>query len=198
MMTRVAIIGTAGRREDGPKMTKALYESMVSYSHRFIGNLCQGDYKQVQLASGGAAWADHVAVTLFLTKKYGGLTLYLPAGLSISGESYFSKKHNDPASTSNYYHEQFSQKIGHNSILDIYDTYSLGAQFLINEKGFHARNKDLAKNCDVMLAFTWGESDSEPKDGGTKHTWDHCICTKYHVPLYKLQAEVTNEQQENK
>jgi len=49
-------------------------------------------------------------------------------------------------------------------------------------KGFHDRNKDIAR-CDIMLAFTFDDSDV-PLDGGTRYTWDQCTSSfKYHIVL---------------
>ena len=76
----VGIIGTAGRKEDGVRLTEGDYRYLVEY----IGKAVKPNDV---LISGGAAWADHVAVQLFLDGKAGGLVLHLPAELVVGKDS---------------------------------------------------------------------------------------------------------------
>ena len=71
---RVAVVGIAGRDRDMKKfLTRRLFESMVQTIARKLTRP-----NETVLISGGAAWADHVAVTLFLRGKVAGLELHLP------------------------------------------------------------------------------------------------------------------------
>jgi len=82
---KIAIIGTAGRKEDGAKLSKDVYHKMVADAQHQIAGLIKGGmplkYYQaadpkplyahvsptpINLVSGGAAWADHIAVSLYL------------------------------------------------------------------------------------------------------------------------------------
>src|SRR5690606_1280513 len=72
--TTIAIIGTAGRGDDAAKLGPALFAAMVRDAAERVAA-----FPDPRLVSGGAAWADHVAVKLFLEGKVAGLTLHLPA-----------------------------------------------------------------------------------------------------------------------
>ena len=62
----VAIIGSAGRNEDGAKMNATVFDAMTAAALRTITDHWHLSPQNVRLVSGGAAWADHVAVRLFL------------------------------------------------------------------------------------------------------------------------------------
>jgi hypothetical protein len=172
-MRRVGIIGSAGRREDGPKMNKDLFYWMVSKA-------IQLTYRADHLVSGGAAWSDHVAVDLYLSRVVSGLTLYLPCGYD--GSQYISNRIRDTGSIANYYHGLFSQKMGKNTLLELQEARDMGAELIVIPGGFFARNLEVGK-VDLLIAFTWGEG-SEPKDGGTAHTWAHSTAPrKIHIPM---------------
>lgn len=182
----VGIIGTAGRGEDGDRMTLGLFTRMVDFARAWI------NVPGVKLVSGGAAWADHVAVRLFLTDCTDALTLHLPAswdwerGGFLNAESNRSGRDPDPARTATYYHTRFSRVIGVDTLAELEQARRKGA-VLIPHAGFHMRNRAVARDATALLAFTWGLSLEEPKDGGTKHTWD-CAAGKIreHVPLASL------------
>ena len=53
----IGIIGPAGRGLDYYKMTKDLFNSMVSTAKRIIQEQLTLDYKDITLVSGGAAWS---------------------------------------------------------------------------------------------------------------------------------------------
>lgn len=58
-VVRVSIIGTAGRGESREGLNAALYSKMVTAAEQWIAATVSGE---VNLVSGGAAWADHIAV----------------------------------------------------------------------------------------------------------------------------------------
>lgn len=196
----VAIIGTAGRKEDAVKMTKAVFDGMVREARRVLHEEWKLEPGQVRLVSGGAAWADHVAVTLWLQQQtdadalpYAGLQLYLPTTFESNGQlsrATDNGSHDwraNPGQLMNYQHMQFSQKLGRNTLYEIEQARAFGAT-LTTGNGFMARNKQVAALTDRVIAFTWGESTTQPKDGGTLHTWNACTraTVKLHIPLSGL------------
>lgn len=195
-VTRVAIVGTAGRGADGCKMTPRLYTSMVNTAQRIISNRFGLQTQQVVLVSGGAAWADHVAVKLWLEHlgDFHGLRLHLPCAFvhdSDSPHAYDSGINDwqtNPGRTMNLLHKRFSQTIRSNSLMDLHVVAALGAELDSSVHGFHARNTVVAQS-EYLIAFTWGVSAAVPKDGGTLDTWNKCRGTRVHIPLDTLQTE---------
>ena len=57
---KVSIVGTAGRKEDGKKMTKELYYLMYEKAKYVIINEFKLELSQCHVVSGGAAWAGRV------------------------------------------------------------------------------------------------------------------------------------------
>jgi hypothetical protein len=177
---RVAIIGTAGR-DKTKTMSLGLWDWMCQDALTRIR-------KGAHVVSGGAAWADHIAVWLFMTGHAGELTLHLPAPItSINDRHWFEGPAKGSAAAANYYHSQFGLLIGKDTIKQIVNaagrlachgtiqpvSAGYGAMF--------ARNK-LVSECEQMLAYTFGQG-NVPADGGTKDTWDKCKGEKLHVSL---------------
>ena len=184
MTKTLSIIGTAGRREDIKHLNSTTYYKMIDYARSYV--IEKG---VMQLKSGGAAWVDHIAVELFLEKVVSSLILCLPA--PFENQKFYSKEFKDAGSCSNYYHQKFSQKTNKQSLNEIDVAIKLGAKVEVYENnssrygGFFARNSVVA-DCDLLLAFTFGESDV-PKNGGTKDTWDKSSAKlKKHVSIRDL------------
>lgn len=163
----LAIVGTAGRKEDEHKINCAMLPKMVEIAAAAAQKL-----GVKELVSGGAAWADHVAVLVFLQDptKY-KLTLHVPA--AFEGDRYkdvggFGAS--NPGGTANYYHGKFSKAVGRDTIREIAEAIKLGATVIVG-KGFFDRNKLVAKS-GAILAFTFGDKEWV-KDGGTAHTMAH-------------------------
>ena len=175
-MNRIAIIGTAGRDKTKP-MTLALWEWMVADA---LSRVPAGAH----VVSGGAAWADHLAIELFRLGHAGELTLHLPAPFR---NQQFIGPHQSAGNASNYYHGLFSRAIGRNTLADIEwaaDQPMVNGSFEPEAEGYaamFARNMRVAA-CEEMLAYTFGTGD-RPADGGTAHTWDRCRGQRVHVPL---------------
>ena len=173
---RIAIIGTAGRDKTMP-MTLKLWQWMVSDARR---RTSADDH----LISGGAAWADHLAVVMFLQRHVKGLTLHMPAPF----DGRFIGPSSSAASAANYYHDRFSQLVG----VDTLDQIAVAASMencdgtfeseRAGYSGMFARNNKVASGCDKMLAYTFGTGDT-PADGGTRDTWDKCRGERVHIPL---------------
>lgn len=64
-MSRVAIIGTAGRNGLAGRLSMEKFSKMVLDADQLIRERV-GPRKTINLVSGGAAWSDHVAVRLYV------------------------------------------------------------------------------------------------------------------------------------
>lgn len=186
-MTRVAIIGTAGRREDAERLDLEVYDLMLEAFRAEIAKLP----RPWDLVSGGAAYADHCAVDLFLEGFADSLTLHLPAPFFVNGNRLGDSRFNGTGVAwwvANRYHTAFSNDLeseGHESSFhDIAAAITEGAKVHVHD-GFHARNLFVGQ-VDVVLAATFGRG-KVPKDGGTKHTWDRSPApVKIHISLHDL------------
>lgn len=200
----VGIIGTAGRTAADRKFLSAeAFEGMVQHSVTLITKWTLPPAGvstvtiPVRIASGGSAWADHVAVALFLRHpdKY-ALDLYLPCPWDAKRKSFHDNgKSNwqlNPGRTLNDYHRVFARDSGWhtNASLDqIDEARQKGAVLHADAKhyGFHARNTELALACTHLLAFTRGTG--SPVEGGTRDTWTKARIPsrfKRHVSLSQL------------
>lgn len=170
---KIAIIGSAGRHADAPRVTPQLYGKMITAAANLIAPIDD----KIILVSGGASFADHVAVDLFLTSTDIDLELHLPSPWNHELKEY---SHDGAGKTSNFYHRSFCEKIGrelNNSLYDLHKIISAqinARAFFYN--GFKIRNLEVGK-VDMVIAFTFNDSD-EPKPGGTKHTWDNSTASK--------------------
>lgn len=177
---KVAIIGTAGRDKTKP-MTKSLWLAMVTDLHRRVQ---PGDH----LVSGGAAWADHLAVHAYLEGWCSGLTLYLPAPFQ---QNTFLGPASSSGSAANWYHLQFTHATGVKGLEQIHEAIMKGAEVHWEPPsrgygGMFARNLKVASNSTSLIAYTFGEG-AEPADGGTKDTWNKFNGEeRIHVPLHAL------------
>jgi hypothetical protein len=191
-MKTLAIIGTAGRKDDATKLAAIpnAFTKMCDTTKSFICARIRA-HEGITLISGGAAWADHIAVALFLDSEFlkgfdKRLTLATPChfqttgkiGYLDTGEFSFSQ---NPGGTINYYHRKFSEarKLpGNASLLEIRDALAKGATPLIGA-GFHQRNTLVAQQADILLAFTFGDK-NVVKNGGTADTVEKFLQTKRH------------------
>jgi len=196
MSGTIAIIGTAGRDDDAPRINRALYDAM--YAHTLEAISAWGCRTAV---SGGAAVADHLSVRAFLDGAVDSLMLFLPA--RFDGRRYVPNPlvPSNPGQTTNGYHEDFSEACGIDSLHEIAKAIRKGARTEVHE-GFKRRNLEVASACTHMVALTFGKG-SPPedilpsdagfmdhkaaglKDGGTQHTWNECwkASRKRHVCL---------------
>lgn len=212
-MTTIAIIGTAGRREDASRIDRPLYDAMFDEAVRAIRS-----WGSTTAVSGGAAVSDHLAVRAFLEGAVASLRLFLPA--VFDGRRYIPDHsvRSNPGRTTNQYHEDFSDACGIDSLGEIAEAIRRGAKVGIHA-GFHRRNLEVAGACSHLLAFTFGRSakpypdgsafaDFGPsdegfskaeaanlKDGGTAHTWGEAWrpVVKRHVNLSLLAREMSME-----
>lgn len=186
---KIGIIGTAGRKDDGPKLTQEVWRYMCEQTEVLLKQ-----YPDSQLVSGGAAYADHIAVEMFRTGYTSKLQLHLPAPFR---EGRFLGEYGSDGATANYYHDLMSKRIGIKSLQDIESAKQHGAEFYFYS-GFKERNLVVGQ-VDLLCAFTFGTHSSintqnDPgwkspsvaglKDGGTAHTREHSTAlTKIHCCL---------------
>ena len=167
-MSRIAIIGTAGRKEDGDKLGSLAFSKMVDITKSLLS------LKGHTLMSGGAAYADAIAVVLYLTGYCADLELYLPCEFDIENRCYVQEsEYNsyDSGRTANYYHSLFTKKRGIDSLEEIARAIEKGAKVTVGH-GFKDRNTMVAQ-ADGIIALTFGNQ-RVVKDGGTED-----CCDKY-------------------
>lgn len=185
-MNRIAIIGTAGRDKTKP-MTVELWRWMLNDAARRIP-------KGSHVVSGGAAWADHIAVILFLCNHAGALSLHLPAPF-VNGQ-FVDSGYKSAGGAANYYHKLFSLVIQRDTMGQIAEALNRAfaqgdgkSEFTCEPAspgigGMFARNNKVAES-EEMLAYTFGPGDV-PADGGTLDTWNKCKGKKTHITLPDL------------
>lgn len=163
----LAVIGTAGRDKSMP-MSARLWALMCA---DFATRVRPDDH----LVSGGAAWADHLAVHAYLEGWCKHLTLFLPAPI-VQGR--FQGPLGDrrcAANAANYYHSLFHSATGVNGLKQILQAIDKGASIHHEPiaPGYGAmfsRNKRVAAMAEGVVAYTFGVGD-QPADGGTNNTW---------------------------
>ena len=176
----LAIIGTAGRDKDKP-MTRQLWERMVADAKTRVR-------KEDTLVSGGAAWADHLAVRLYLDGDAGQLIVHLPAPLAAG--KFAGPAAESAGSAANYYHARFKKATGVDGLAELQQAIDRGASSTeqpaaVGYGAMFARNALVAKAASAVIAYTFGDGDV-PADGGTKDTWEQIRGERVHVPLMAL------------
>lgn len=202
-MAKLAIIGTAGRADDGKRLAAdpERYLTRMLDAAREVSKLTGA----TELISGGAAHADHCAVLLFLEdpKTY-TLELELPAPFvtdGIGGYKYFDKGagdfKNNPGGVSNHYMRLFHKALSKtrpewSPFTDFADlefargSPALADRITINVgTGFLERNLVVAAKAHHCLAMTFGEGRAL-KDGGTAHTMSNFLAKRGHGAAYHL------------
>lgn len=173
---RIAIVGTAGRA--GPTPSLKLFNLMKDRVVHIISKDLSLEISDVHLISGGAAFGDHVSVSLFKSSEYmfSGITLFLPCEWSTSeGSHYDSGSGNwktNPGRNANRYHHAFHRHTGVESLSEINSLFDENnVEIDTSGKGFHDRNSKIAHTADILIALTWSKS-TEPPKGGTLDTWN--------------------------
>jgi hypothetical protein len=152
MENTLALAGSAGRQADTPKVSRGLYDRMYDETCRTIA-----EWRIDHLVSGGAAFADHLAVRAFLDGKVRSLTLYLPARFVGRSYQHNPRFQSNPGKTSNELHALFSKACGIDSLGELAEAIRRGATVHVHE-GFQTRNIYVANAASHMLAFTFGSA----------------------------------------
>lgn len=136
------------------------------------------------LQSGGAAYADHLAVLLFLDGRVRSLTLYLPEHFDFERCRFLERGSRSCGLISNYYHDRFSAVMGVRTMDHLREVRDAGARIVV-VPGFLQRNIPVGQ-CERLIALTFGKG-AQPEDGGTKHCWSHSSAVeKVHISLASL------------
>lgn len=176
MSASFAIVGTAGRKDDAARLSRHHFNAMCECARLLLKQVAESGYGVDTVVSGGAAWADHVAVRLFLNKEVPKLKLFFPCQFLTESRQYDNlhvivrgeeQTNWSPGGICNALHAKFSKTLGGNSLNDIFLAIQQGAETHVC-KGFYARNAMVAQS-DIILAMTFGDREWL-KDGGTAHT----------------------------
>lgn len=175
---RIGIVGSAGRRGDAQHVSQATFQWMLDDIEGVLEQ--EGlDWSEVELLSGGAAFADHVAVRKALEHQV-ALTLFLPCAWDHERQAYADTGVRDwrsnPGGTSNYYHRTFSRKCGGDAdatLKELDAALQLPRTTLEFDDGFFARNNGIAQQSELLIAYTFGQGET-PSSGGTLRTWNAC------------------------
>ena len=167
-MIKLAIIGTSGRNpQDANRLELKHLQWMKDNVKVYIENVICKPMNNIILVSGGSAWADHVAVQLFREGGFAGLELYLPSEFNTKAHKY---KNTHEGRMLNTLHEQCQNKTGLPIFEDLTSVNSKKNNVKIMiQRGFKPRNTLVARNCDHLVAFTFGNT--IPSSGGTSDTW---------------------------
>lgn len=168
-MKTLAIIGTAGRKDDASKLTLQHWHRMVAAARKII-NLEKCD----KLVSGGAAWADHVAVEIGIKDKI-KTKIWLP-------------ENGHDLNTAHYYHGKFSVVRDFDTWKELNSCFKIKNFDIQSFGGFKDRNSKVAEEADIFLAMTFGER-AKVKDGGTADTVNKILMrgiNGYHLDLNTL------------
>lgn len=183
-MPYVGIIGTAGRQGLHEQLDAVLWERMVVAARQIMTRDWQLDLNTVTLVSGGAAWADHVAVRLYRQGHVPQLRLHLPARWQAAAERF---TYETPAGrAANHYHLLFGEALQHDPWHELQQAAEQGAVFLDHYDGFLTRNRQVAQEAEYLLAFTFTPGAEPSPQSGTHYTWSRCRGRKQHVCLLTL------------
>eukprot|EP01132_Coremiostelium_polycephalum_P008527 gene8527-10482_t len=197
----VSVIGTAGRGKE-IELTRQHFEFMCNHLELYLTEN-KLTWDSIILVSGGAAWADHVAIESYFRHPETELLIYLPCELVEIKNSTSSNDNNNnnnikkyqyydsleknfvknPGRTSNKYHSEFSKTMNRDTMTEIMKAKEIGAVLNSDYHGYHARNTMVAKS-DYILAFTLAPGDSPLSPSGTSDTWKKAkTLNKKHIPL---------------
>lgn len=180
--TRLAIIGASGRDEDGQRFANQpdMFLRRMVDAARTIASLTGARI----LVSGGAAWADHIAILLFLEEPMRfSLHLHLPAFLRADPRDPHSMEYLDSgadggksaAAVSNRLHREFHRQIaplrpGWSPFRDLHTAFVHTSATNRLYRGFMPRNDAVAADADAVLAMTFGAGPQVKARSGTAYT----------------------------
>lgn len=166
----VSIIGTCNRDQD-PRMTAQMFVSMFQVAVNFLRQ-----FEKIILVSGGSSWSDHIALSLWLSRKETQLGiedihLHLPCEFDFGCRKFVDRGSDDwrtnPGRTLNQYHRTFSLVVFGNKEESLNQISTLQPEQISVHSGFHSRNTLVAKS-NFLLAYTF---EKQPTSGGTFDTW---------------------------
>jgi len=198
---KLAVIGTAGRKDDAARLSGTMFDKMYIKLLQVIDHIERYGPEPVDtLVSGGAAYADHLAVHHFLHSRDRklNLELHLPCRFFLVQGKFEDDGSrdwkNNPGGTLNYYH----RKMAFDSLDEL--TIAIDSPGCVTScgEGLFGRNKRIAQAADAVVAFTFGQG-AMLKPGGTADTMQHYMLEKlfdrrfktyvtYHVDLNTMIA----------
>lgn len=194
---QIAIIGTAGRGDDQNKLNSQSYSSMFAAATSVVEQLADGE--PWGAVSGGSAWADHIAVTLFLLGAATTLQLHLPCpltqrGFEDTGERGPIAWRTNPGATLNRYHYLFAKISGRDPFADLARAVGMPGCEVKITPGLFQRNTFVARNCTHCVALTFGTG-PVLKRGGTFDTMQKFLerpdaGLSAHIDLHSMSAYV--------
>jgi hypothetical protein len=181
---KIAIIGSAGRKGDAKYVTADSFNWMINdvrktlVEQKIIADINDNNWNHIHLISGGAAFADHVAVVLALETGC-KLTLCMPCDWDFHKKQFkdigIKDWKKNPGGTSNYYHNEFSKKTGRKSLEELNSV--IPTANISTEKGFHQRNSLIAGENDLLITYTFNPINGLPSSSGTLDTWNKSVAT---------------------
>lgn len=189
-MRNIIITGTLGQQ--GSMMNRGVrdYEIMLEDAATRI----EDPLEQTCLISGGGAWSEHLAVSLFLQGNAKQLTLYLPSPL-LSQSRFWEDKYDNSGKYMNFYHWKFSSQVFYEhpdksgpleSITQLLKAQLKGSNIHVERKGLEARNAKICEaGADLLIIYGW--SKSKPTDPHLLAIWNqHHNAERIHVDMNKL------------
>jgi hypothetical protein len=184
---RVAIVGSIGREDEAKQMSKELYQKMQNIVKKILQERGY-QTKDITFVGGGNAFAEHLAVSLFLESSESRLELYLPCTLdqlfgSSSATGIFLVKR----------HRTFSEKVffkPNTSLEHLKEAIKRGAQIKEIKEGISERNLYVAQSVDLLIAFTFSSRHDQLKiNGGASDVWQKCtLGEKIHISLLDIDS----------
>jgi len=186
---RIAIIGTADRQNE---LVATEFEKMKVTALCAIQELGYTP-KDVVLVSGGAPWADHVAVSLFLDGKVSGLRLHLPGKLETGPKGPYITPLSDTTArdcvTFTSYHHRFKEVTGLDGLAQIQQAIDQGASVDMYP-GYFKRNRAVAADCTALVALhTKRKHPSQQSSGGTVYTFKRARVPKLYIPFQDVRRK---------
>ena len=144
MVVTVAIVGPSGR-DPCNAYTHGTFRAMMDMAAKTIDGKVGLPRRDVVLVSGGSAWSDHVAVSLYLDavqsmSPFAGLRLYLPCAIDVKSNAFTPLDR--CGRILNKLHAQFGRTCGMNTVGEIVMALRTGATATVSH-GFLA--------CDVRI-----------------------------------------------
>jgi hypothetical protein len=177
---RIAIIGSAGRGKYASLVTRDLYIAMLEDAKHLVQKYrthpLTGEVRPVCLVSGGAAFSDHLAVSLYLGDHVDRLELKLPCMFNNATRCFVE---NSTGRTANYYHREFCQYTASRSSSSLEQLGKIVEESRTSEQidvsmysGFKARNLAVG-DVDILICYHWGSQDFPPRGSGSRHCWSN-------------------------
>jgi hypothetical protein len=177
-------------------MTRDLYRWMYLDSRSRIEKFKKvHGFDKIHLHCGGAAWADHLCVSIFKAEAADYMTMHMPTTF-VSQYGRFTET-NHVGSTANHYHERFSRVIGTETLISIAHVLLHPNVDIEVYDGFFKRNIGLGAQVHYLLAYTWGSGKAPKSRSGTLHCWKNSPAPfRQHVPLEQLKSYYENREKQ--